>query len=269
MQGRMLPMVGKKIQAFPSKNWQEEFYLAKNSNFSVMEWTLDYKGALKNPFLDVDGQKKIRQLGRKYSLRIPSVTCDFFMQKPFFKEKSKDKIRLIGLLEKVIDASINLGAEILVIPLVDNSSIKNVTDEKVVIDTFTRIIQNKNIKIAFESDYPPIKLKRFINLFDHNKFGINYDIGNSAALGFNPVVEFSCYGSRIINVHVKDRLYRGTTVPLGCGNADIKQCFKELASIKYNGNYIFQTARSVGNSHSQILDAYREIIYHHIVNNLS
>jgi len=269
MQGRMLPMVGKRIQAFPSKNWEKEFCFAKNSNFSLMEWTLDYKGLLKNPFLNVDGQKKIRKLGRKYSLRIPSVTCDFFMQKPFFKEKSKDKIRLLRLLEKVIDYSINLGAEILVIPLVDNSSIKNIKDEKVVIETFNRIIQNKNIKIAFESDYTPRKLKKFINYFDNNKFGVNYDIGNSASLGFNPTVEFSCYGSRIINVHVKDRLYGGTTVPLGCGSADIKQCFKELASIKYSGNYIFQTARSIGNSHSQILEGYREIVYRHIINNLS
>ena len=45
------------------------------------------------------------------------------------------------------------------------------------------------------------------------------DIGNSASLGLNPLDEFEAFGDRILNVHVKDRVLGGTTVPLGLGNA--------------------------------------------------
>ena len=40
-----------------------------------------------------------------------------------------------------------------------------------------------NIKILFEIDYSPRKVLNFINRFNNN-FGINYDTGNSASLGF-------------------------------------------------------------------------------------
>ena len=73
--------------------------------------------------------------------------------------------------------------------------------------------------IVFESDYTPIKLKNFIDQLSPESFGINYDIGNSASMGFDPIEEIETYGQRILNVHIKDRLFNGATVPLGSGDA--------------------------------------------------
>ena len=39
------------------------------------------------------------------------------------------------------------------------------------------------MKILFEIDYSPKKILKFINKFD-DCYGINYDTGNSASLGF-------------------------------------------------------------------------------------
>ena len=50
----------------------------------------------------------------------------------------------------------------------------------------------------------PSELLKFIKNFDAN-FGVNYDTGNSASLGYDPSEEISVYGHRIINVHIKDR----------------------------------------------------------------
>ena len=77
----------------------------------------------------------------------------------------------------------------------------------------------------FESDFDSENLSRFIARLDEEFFGINYDIGNSAALGFLPSKEFEAYGNRIVNVHIKDRPFGGTTVPLGTGDADFKTVF--------------------------------------------
>jgi hexulose-6-phosphate isomerase len=90
-------------------------------------------------------------------------------------------------------------------------------------------------------------------------FGVNYDIGNSASLGFNPKEEIQAYGPRILNVHVKDRRMGGTTVPLGTGNADFPTVFRALRRAGYRGDFILQTARAEDGDHAGALRRYREM----------
>ncbi len=72
---------------------------------------------------------------------------------------------------------------------------------------------------------------------------INYDSGNSAYLGYHPTDEFAVYGKYVGSVHIKDRKYRGTTVPLGHGNTDFASLFQNLKKHKYQGDFILQVAR--------------------------
>ncbi len=113
--------------------------------------------------------------------------------------------------------------------------------------------------IVFESDLPPGPLAAFIERFDVDTFGLNYDIGNSASLGFDPEQEFFAYGDRVANVHVKDRSLGGTTVPLGDGDADFDTVFGSLAAVGYSGNYILQTARDVAGDHRSAVARYRDM----------
>ena len=62
-------------------------------------------------------------------------------------------------------------------------------------------MKNLGIIIVFETDYIPREVSRFIGRFPLEMFGVNYDIGNSAALGFDFQEEFGVYGDRILNVH--------------------------------------------------------------------
>jgi hexulose-6-phosphate isomerase len=157
----------------------------------------------------------------------------------------------------------NIKSKILVIPLVDNSSLPDSSSVKIIQKLFTDLIpeinQNK-LQIAFECDLNPKKLSEFIGKFDRNYFGINYDIGNSSSLGFNPTEEFKAYGSRIINVHVKDRKLNGTTVPLGEGDADFLGIFRLLHEEDYQGNLILQTARSKEGKDSEVLVKYKNLV---------
>ena len=77
-------------------------------------------------------------------------------------------------------------------------------------------------------------------------------------MGFDFKEEIKSYGQRILNVHIKDRLLHGTTVPLGHGNAEIPKVLQELKSIGYSGNYILQTARSVDGKHAELLKKYHD-----------
>ena len=82
-----------------------------------------------------------------------------------------------------------MGIRYFIIPLVDNSSIreKNLSEEAVnFFKAIERDLAIRGLQIAFESDFDPESLSAFISKFDSKYFGINYDIGNSASLGFNP-----------------------------------------------------------------------------------
>ena len=264
MQGRLSPLYDGKIQCFPKLHWEKEFKLAKSINLKKMEWTLDDEDLFENPLLTFNGQRKIKELCDIYKISISSVTGDCFMQKPFWKEKNKKtKLILNDKFELICNACKNLRIKYIVVPIVDNGKLENEKQKEDLIEylIFKKdLLKSTGVFILFESDLSPKKLYKFIEEFPKDTFGINFDTGNSASLGFDSDDEFQLYGERIKNVHIKDRLLGGNTVPLGQGNTDFEKIFKNLFSINYKGNLILQTARSMNNKHSDVLNQYRLMI---------
>ena len=82
------------MQGRPWKSWQKEFHLAKKLRLKLIEWTLDNKNFYKNPLLNSKYFEKIKNLSEKNNIRIESVTCDFFMEKPYFKQNKKNQIEI-------------------------------------------------------------------------------------------------------------------------------------------------------------------------------
>ena len=263
MQGRLCDQVDGKIQAFPWNNWEDEFSVAEYINVSLMEWTIDQENLYTNPLMTKEGQQKIKSLSSIHHVAIHSLTGDCFMQAPFWKSPADLESELQKDFLAVCDACLALKIEMIVLPLVDNGCLENIQQEDRLVDfllSHEKYFEQKSIRILFESDFDPLSLKRFINRLPGGGFGINYDIGNSAALGFDPGDEFAAYGSRIVNVHVKDRVRGGTTVPLGSGNADFEHVFSELKNAKYSGNYILQTARAADGDHVAAIARYRDMV---------
>jgi hexulose-6-phosphate isomerase len=262
MQGRLSPLINGRIQAFPWKNWKDEFPLAQRINIRLMEWTLDHERLYENPLLTEAGQAEILALCKENDLSIPSVTGDCFMQAPLWKEEGTKRVALERDFVEIAKGCAAIGIGILVVPLVDNGRLEDANQE----DALVRFLESQvdflaanRLKVVFESDYVPQELARFIARLNPASFGINYDIGNSASLGFNPQEEFSAYGQRVINVHVKDRVLGGTSVPLGTGSANFDAVFAALAQINYSGNFIMQTARAADGNHAHSLSRYRDL----------
>jgi len=258
MQGRLSPIRNGRIQSFPWENWEKELEIGSSLNFKLMEWTIDSENFLENPLLLEVETGQIAKLLKSKNIEIHSVTCDYYMENPFGES---DDFQVLANLKKIIEAMQLVKAHILVIPLVDNSSISEINQSTV--SKFLELAEclaEHEVKIAFESDFNPPQLAEFIEYFPDHLFGINYDIGNSAALGFKPLEEFAEYGNRVINVHVKDRPFGGSTVPLGQGNADFSEIFRLLEQFKYQGNYILQTARAKDGTHADTLSRYREMV---------
>jgi len=264
MQGRLSPLYDGRIQSFPWNHWQSEFRDASSIEISLIEWTLDQERLYENPLMTKKGVREIRSLMQKFNITIPSLTGDCFMQSPFWKlfgnqsrERKEDFISIVSACNQI-------GIRDIVVPLVDGGSIENADQSNALLDFLhdqASFLERNNIRIIFESDYHPQDLSTFINQFSSRTFGINYDIGNSASLGFNVSEEFAAYGDRIYNIHVKDRILNSSTVPLGAGNADFAEVFKQLRKINYSGNYILQTARAINGNHLDLISSYRYLVY--------
>jgi L-ribulose-5-phosphate 3-epimerase len=249
MQGRLSPMYNNRIQSFPWGNWQNEFRIAAENDFNYLEWTIDTHRFSENPLVTKHGVKEILNISDVFGINIPSVTCDYFMENPPWRVDTEE---VTGNLLRIIDGMNSVGANIMVIPLVDNSSIKNVAEREFAMEYFLGLsesLKNAKVRVAFELDFKAGDVLEFIGAFDSELFSINYDIGNNASFGFSPTQDLGAYGDKISNVHVKDRKLGGSSVPLGQGSANFDEVFANLARIKYGSNLILQTARALDEDH--------------------
>ena len=245
IQGRLTKQKNK-IQQFPHNNWKRELQLARKLKINLIEWTIDHYGFYNNPLLNINLLDSIKKATCKNKIKINSITADFFMEKPFWKQKNSSyHLKKLELLVKFCSLH---KIRFIVLPLVDNSSIKNDNLEKKVIFELKKLgnlLAKKKVIILFESDFRPQKLLKFIKAFKNNNFGINYDLGNSSSLSYDIENEFKIYGKYIKNIHIKDRLKKGKSVRLGSGNVNFDKFFKLINKINYKGALILQTARSV------------------------
>jgi L-ribulose-5-phosphate 3-epimerase len=262
MQGRLSALVDGKIQAFPWNEWREEFPRAKTIGLSRMEWTIDQERLRENPLTTESGRGAISRLSRGNAVEIPSLTGDCFMQAPFWKADGQAREALIADLDLVLASCAALRIVFVVIPLVDNGKIESPEQAEVlrrVLLDRSAALSRHGTRIVFESDLPPTELAQFIARFPQELFGINYDIGNSAALGFDCGEEIAAYAPRILNVHVKDRLRGGTTVPLGSGAAELAKAIRLIENSGYSGQYVLQTARAADGDHAAALARYLDM----------
>ncbi len=263
MQGRLSPVIDGKIQCFPWDYWEQEFRLAHQLQFSLIEWTLDCDRLHDNPLMTAPGRAQIKTFAEQYQLSLCSVTGDCFMQAPFYKVETQLRAKHLEDLKKIVESCVELTIPNLLIPLVDAGRLENEQQLESLwegLESIKPLLKSSHTKISFESDFEPISLANFITHFDSSYFGITYDIGNSAALNYNVADELAAYGDRIVHVHVKDRLLGGSTVPLGEGNADIALALNLLKKINYRGVYILQTARAEEGKHAEALLRYRDIV---------
>jgi hexulose-6-phosphate isomerase len=247
MQGRLSPRIDGKIQAYPASTWQKEFEIAQEIGYAAIEWIVE-KPVETNALMTDSGKGEIKKVIASTGVRIDYVCADIFMQQPLVRMTEETKSQNKDYLLEILKNAKEVGAIGVEIPFVDNSSIKNDKEKQEFIDAMQdafKLAKDLDIKISLETDLSPIAFKELLEQIGLDFVQANYDIGNSASLGFDPKEELNAYGQRILNVHVKDRKLGGTTVPLGTGNADINLVIQKLQEFGYSGGLTMQAARGV------------------------
>ena len=236
--------------------------LAEELGFECIEWVIDSERLNENPIMTSTGQQEIRVLCKRHGVTVPAATSDHFMRSPYWKASGDIRSNRETVFMGVLRACVAAGIPSVMVPLVDEGRLAAPVEEEALIESLlgrTNEIAQLGLKITFESDYPPAELTRFIRRLEPDQFGLTYDIGDHASLGFDPREEIASYGDRILNVHVKDRLRGGGTVPLGEGDADFDKVFSALSKCGYDGNFILQTARDPAGNHVASLERYRDL----------
>jgi hexulose-6-phosphate isomerase len=245
MQGRLSPRIDGKIQAYPAKTWQKEFEISKEIGYSAIECIVE-KPLEINALMSKSGMQEIKEIILKTGVRVDYVCADIFMQQPLVRMSEKIKEENKKILEQILINSKEIGAIGVEIPFVDASSIKTESEIEELIsvteDAF-KLAGEIGIDVSLETDLNAKEFKKLLEKIDLDHVKANYDIGNSASLGYEPLEELENYGQKILNVHVKDRKLGSTTVPLGTGNADIRCVFEKLDEIGYTGGITMQAAR--------------------------
>ena len=246
MQGRLLPKYLGRYQAHPIGYWQDEFYLAAELKLDCIEFILDYNDALLNPLLLSKGIAEIIELTEKTKVKVKTVCADYFMEAPLHHNNDEISFNSKIILEKLLRNGQQLGLSDIVIPCVDQSSLVDNIMAKRFVDKLTPLMESAEkycINIALEADLAPEPFAELLSRFNSTRVTVNYDTGNSASLGFDPIEEFACYGSKITDVHIKDRVLGGGSVILGTGDTQFKKFLDAIDKINFQGPIILQAYR--------------------------
>ncbi len=246
MQGRLLPKYLGQYQAHPFGYWEDEFSIAKNLGVDYIEFILDYDNAYSNPLLNLEGIYKISDVIQKTGVDVKTVCADYFMKAPLHSPDKNISKLSIEIMCKLVSMCHKLDISVIVLPCVDQSSLSSKEDKDRLVSVINSIIknfENANIYLSLETDLAPAPFAELLERFNSEKVTVNYDIGNSAALGFDPIEELNTFGKLISDVHIKDRVLGGGPIMLGDGNADFDICIAKLKEIGYRGPYIMQAYR--------------------------
>jgi len=246
MQGRLVPKYQNRYQAFPIGMWQDEFKVAKECDLDLIEFILDFNDAEENPLLKLEGVEEIVRISKDTGVSVKTICADYFMQAPLHSSNDKVVEESFNILERLLESAKVLKITDIVIPCVDQSSLKTKEAVDRFVKQITKIIptiEKENINLSLETDLKPKPFIELLNKLNSKNITVNYDIGNSAALGYNPIEELGVYGDRISDIHIKDRTLGGGPVVLGDGDVDFDSFFNALSEIDYRGPFILQAYR--------------------------
>jgi len=245
MQGRLVPPEPGRFQAFPRSRWLDEIALARQVPLSYIEWIYDLYGADVNPV--VKDPLQLRAMADDAGVGIYALCADYFMDLPFLRCSEAERAEREEALAQLLLLAQKAGIERVVLPFVDASAIHTSDDYSMVVRVLQDalpIAQAAAMELHLETSLPPAEFADLLAQIPSPLVKVNYDSGNSASLGFKPSEEFAAYGDRVGSVHIKDRTRGSGTVPLGTGDADLPQVFRELERIGYTGDITLQVARS-------------------------
>jgi L-ribulose-5-phosphate 3-epimerase len=246
IQGRLLPKFLGRYQAHPVGYWADEFPIAASLGLSCIEFIFDYNDYEINPLFYAKGINDIKKSIDQTGVQVRSICADYFMEAPIHSLNNVVVKQSVEIMIQLFTNAKKLGVTDIVLPCVDQSSFKDdwsISQFEKNIQPILEIAEKFSINLSLETDLDPKTFAQLLSVLPSSRVKVNYDTGNSASLGFDPIEEFNYYGDRISDIHIKDRKFNGGSVELGTGNVDFERFFVALKTINYAAPFIMQVYR--------------------------
>ncbi|HSV29482.1 MAG TPA: sugar phosphate isomerase/epimerase family protein [Candidatus Omnitrophota bacterium] len=247
MQGRLLPPFEGRFQTFPAEGWRDEFPRAQAAGLHCIEWIYEVPHEADNPLGSDAGVAEMAALIERTGVRVRSICADYYMQRRLIGADGRADKAVAEHLDWLIGRAALLGITYMVLPFVDASSLKTEDERAELATMLARLLpraQAAGVELHLETDLPPDAFSALLSRVGHPFLKANYDIGNSASLGYDPNQELVALKPFLGSVHVKDRVRGGGTVPLGTGNADFSSAFRRIREAGFDRWFILQAARN-------------------------
>lgn len=263
MQGRLLPPYEGRFQTFPAQGWRDEFAKAQEAGLYCIEWIFEVPHEEDNPLGSDAGIAEMLALAAQNGVQVRSICADYYMQRPLIGADAVANDDVVAHLEWLIGRAGRLGVTYMVLPFVDNSSLKTEAQRGALAAVLARVLpqaQAVGLELHLETDLPPAIFGALLRRINHPALKANYDIGNSASLGYDPDEELVELALFLGSVHVKDRVLGGGTVALGRGAANFPACFRRIRAAGFDRWFILQVARDVSGDETAWAGRNREFV---------
>jgi hexulose-6-phosphate isomerase len=250
MQGRLAPPEDNRFQSFPRTSWRDEIPRARAAGLDYIEWIHDAYGYTANPIFTEEGRAELASLKQQNNIATPALCGDWFMDFPFLRCTEAELAEREDHLHDLLPLAAAIGANRLVIPIVDNARMETEADKQIILKVLHRalpVAERTSVELHLETDLNPEDFASLLARLEHPMLKVNWDSGNSSGLGYIAHEEFRAYGHRIGSIHIKDRYRKPEggieTRPLGTGSADFDDVFRSIRTIDYHGGLTLQVAR--------------------------
>lgn len=246
MQGRLIPKEEGRFQSFPAQRWRDEFAHAREAGIDCIEWIYEEPHEDANPMRTDEGHAELKRLSAETGVGVWSICADYYMTRRLVRPDATADEGAVAHLTWLIGRAARLGITYIVIPFVDSSSLATDAERDALPGILAGALKEAKdcgVELHLETDLPPQAFAKLLERAGHSHLKANYDIGNSASLGYDQGEELTLLAPWLGSVHIKDRVKGGSTVPLGTGNADLPTCFRKIRDANFSRWFILQVAR--------------------------
>jgi L-ribulose-5-phosphate 3-epimerase len=252
MQGQLLPPIDGRFQAFPVESWRDEFPGAAAAGLACIEWIYEKPDEARNPLRDAAGIAEIKDCSRRHGVAVQSLCADYYMTEHLVDGNGAPVAENVAHLFWLMGQAAQLGATYIVLPFVDSSSLRmpgQIGGAVAMLREAAIAARACGVELHIECDLPPPAFRDFLDRIGDPSVRANYDIGNSASLGYRPSDELPLIAPHLGSVHVKDRKRGGGTVPLGTGDAMLDEAFRGIKAANFDRWLVLQVARDEAVDH--------------------
>ncbi len=129
----------------------------------------------------------------------------------------------------------------MVLPVLEGNSLQAPATRSAITEAL-RALAPGGAPLALEADLPAPELAAFLEgIGSEAPLGVCYDVGNATSFGFEPKEELAELGSRVLEVHFKDRWRGGASASLGEAETDFPAVLAHLKESGFSGPIVLET----------------------------